>query len=635
MSKLETLLDAFAPPEGMVGHSAVLVAMTGEEDFLDELMQRFTRLRALQRSQLGLVTVYLMLDPHGTPARTGVFPPGRIPGLHELTPRSVDPASLLHAKLGLLAFSSSRAGSPARLRLVITTANFTYASAKQQLELVWTLDVPTGEASPTEDRADIASAAAFIDELIDQRFYRDEQSMPVKQRRLTTRLDALVDTIAKLKPSSSQPRFIHSLTTCLYDQIRASFEHNLDARRNLLLCGSGFYEEPSGKPKKPAIFSKLEALDIFTSTVERVALVEPGEAGAVALWAQAGNTDGWTIARPTDVLDRNRSLHAKFIYSGYRRHGHISNGWIYLGSGNLSRRGLLTTGAVPSGNIECGVVLRVPERIDVEDHLAHYLFWRPSAQEIKVDEWRVGRVGDAPDEDAAIIVPAPILSGSIAVESALALRLIWREDVLTEARVSISWPGIDWSPVPRSQVVFALDADKPVPVALRVRDDASGQEWTVPVVDASGRVSWQPPKYETFDDVLAALLDFPIRPADETSGDDEEIDGDGGGVRGGNGRVEDDASKTYALHAAAELLERTAALQRALDPGMLNDWFEHLDRTFRASFPEALVAAWRSHGINMFAHLRELEFRPQEMTDQQRAHYFDVLDRAAYAWGMP
>ena len=130
MSELSTLLDAFAPPDGMVGHSAVLVAMTGEEDFLDELMQRFTRLRARQRSQLGLVTTYLMLDPHGTPTRTGVFPPGRVPGLHELTPRAADPTSLLHAKLGLLAFSPGRVGIPTRLRLVVLTGNYTYASAK-------------------------------------------------------------------------------------------------------------------------------------------------------------------------------------------------------------------------------------------------------------------------------------------------------------------------------------------------------------------------------------------------------------------------------------------------------------------------------------------------------------------------
>jgi hypothetical protein len=50
----ETLLDIFVPPEGMVGHSAALVAMTGAEDFLEEAMQRFTGLRTRPRAPVGL-----------------------------------------------------------------------------------------------------------------------------------------------------------------------------------------------------------------------------------------------------------------------------------------------------------------------------------------------------------------------------------------------------------------------------------------------------------------------------------------------------------------------------------------------------------------------------------------------------
>ena len=58
----ETLLDVFGPPEGMVGHSAALVAMTGTEDFLEDALQRLTGLRPRQRAELGNVFVYLMLD---------------------------------------------------------------------------------------------------------------------------------------------------------------------------------------------------------------------------------------------------------------------------------------------------------------------------------------------------------------------------------------------------------------------------------------------------------------------------------------------------------------------------------------------------------------------------------------------
>src|SRR5476649_1810999 len=118
----ETLLDIFVPPEGMVGHSAALVAMTGAEDFLEDAMQRFTGLRPRQRVELGNVLVYLMLDGHASSSRQEVFPPGRIPGLHEFQPREVDPGSLLHAKVALLAFALSRTGVPVHLRLVVLTA---------------------------------------------------------------------------------------------------------------------------------------------------------------------------------------------------------------------------------------------------------------------------------------------------------------------------------------------------------------------------------------------------------------------------------------------------------------------------------------------------------------------------------
>ena len=81
----------------------------------------------------------------------------------------------------------------------------------------------------------------------------------------------------------------------------------------------------------------------------------------------------------------------------------------------------------------------------------------------------------------------------------------------------------------------------------------------------------------------------------EATDDDEDGDGEGGRSRrrhgGGN-----EQEKSYALHAAAELVEKVAALQAALPESMLDDWLDHLDRMFRASFPEALIATWRSTG---------------------------------------
>lgn len=70
-------------------------------------------------------------------------------------------------------------------------------------------------------------------------------------------------------------------------------------------------------------------------------------------------------------------MHAKFIYTGWLREDVASNGCLYLGSGNLSRRGLLSAGSQathkqPSTghdgvNIECGIVIPVEKRLKPED----------------------------------------------------------------------------------------------------------------------------------------------------------------------------------------------------------------------------------------------------------------------------
>ena len=155
----------------------------------------------------------------------------------------------------------------------------------------------------------------------------------------------------------------------------------------------------------------------------------------------------------------------------------------------------------------------------------------------------------------------------------------------------------------------------------------------MPVVDAAGRVGWQPPRFDTYADALAALLDFPIRPA-EAADDGDGDSGDSGGTQGAGTGETIGQEKSYALHAAAELIEKVAALQAALPESMLDDWLDHLDRMFRATFPDALIATWRTHRLDVFAHLREPALRSPHLTDKQRARYFEVLDGAALAWGL-
>jgi hypothetical protein len=296
----------------------------------------------------------------------------------------------------------------------------------------------------------------------------------------------LLTAASSIGPANRKPRFIHSLDRSLYEQIRERFRSAIESPRNFLLCGSGFYEEASGKARKPAVFAKLEDLGVFTANVRRVALVEPTEAGAVAMWAKNGETDGWEVVRPVDALRLNRRLHAKFVYTGYLRDGHLSNGWIYLGSGNLSRRGILTHGAMAEGNVETGVVFDVEERLDGE-LLERSLFWSDDADSIDDSEWDDGQVGDAPETQPMLEAP-PILSATIEPDPARRLRLLWRDDAPAESGVSISWTGHDWTDVRRGDEVPLQDTENPT--VLCVRTDGERKHWVVPVADAAGRVGW-------------------------------------------------------------------------------------------------------------------------------------------------
>lgn len=630
MNTASTLLDIFVPPEGLVGHSAALMAMTGAEDFLEAALQRFCGLRPRQRAELGATLAYLMLDGHESAARKAVLPAGRVPALHEFQPMNVASGSLLHAKLALLAFSKTRTGGPSLLRLAVLTGNFTYTSARQQLELVWVIDVPLNGKAKALDRAEVSAAGAFIEQVLERRFHRDERALPRHERRLTARLDELLAAAANVAPANPRPRFIHSLEVPLYTQIRKRFRGSVDSPRNFLLCGSGFYENPSGKPEKPKVIAKLENLGVFTANARKVAVVEPGEAGAIAAWAADRATDGWEVVAPTDPGNLHRKLHAKFIYVGYLRDGHVSNGWLYLGSGNLSRRGLLSSGAMRQGNIECGVIISADERLGGDD-LGGKLFWNPDAKSEKCEKWKPGQVGDAPESRKLLDTP-PVLSAMIEAQSQRVLRLLWREDVPSKVRVAIRWIRPEWIPVKRQQRCVPLpEGDEPT--SLNVRDSKVGMEWTVPVVDASGRVCWQPPRFTSYADALAALLDFPIRPAEATDNDGEWDENEGNG-HGSPKLKSEGGEKSYALYAAAELVEGVAGLQRALPEPMLDDWIDHLDRMFRGGFPETLISTWREYRIDIFAHLREPDLRPPKLTDRQRHRYLDLLEQSARKWGL-
>ena len=125
--------------------------------------------------------------------------------------------------------------------------------------------------------------------------------------------------------------------------------------------------------------------------------------------------------------------------------------------------------------------------------------------------------------------------------------------------------------------------------------DGSDRKWAVPVVDAAGRVGWQPPRFDTYLDALAALLDFPIRPAEATDDDDRDADDDRDDGRSkGRGRAIKQEKEPRPPRSGRACREGSRATGGAAG---VDD--RRLGRPPRPDVPRlvpgTLIATWRAH----------------------------------------
>lgn len=615
-----TILDLFTPPAGMVGQVGVLVSMTATDGFLLEALERFTRLSTKQRQREGDVAMLLVLDA-GERVRQG----GEVPGLYQFHPKPVAAENLLHAKVGLLTFGEGRRGTPRWLRLIVSTGNWTNESACHRLELVWHVDVALERGrviGAATDAVDVAAAASFVKRLL-ARYYAEVAAEIIGLLRQS--LEA-ASTGSKRK---ARRRFMSSLDGPLYAQIRQQLRHQQVTGRNLLVCGAGSFEQGSASP--PQVLAELERLPGLTAKAEKRVVVNCDEAGALASWGiDAASAEGWVMHRPSDPsLKRPRRLHAKFIYLGYWRQDCIANGWLYIGSGNLSRPGLLWPVSGDSkrvGNIEAGVFLEDPVSRPADD-LAALICW---GERIGPDDVLDPGPASEPFDPNATGEPVPPILWVRFYQSTGTLELGWRQDCpVSDYRVEIG-----------SEIHAVSMSTKSVPAiacpgVVRV-SDMGGHSWLVPVIDELGRVARLPPEGpQAYPLALAELLDFPLMAEGSLEQDDEDPSDDSDGEGAGPAEQTDEAAGSYALHTAHELVEGLATVQSRLSVEQSQDWLRHLELRLASVFDEVTIAGWRALGVNILAPLTRPGFAPPQIDAATRARYRQMIDATAAKWRLP
>ena len=370
--KPPSLAQQFNSPDGYFGVFGWLCGYSADEGFLDDAIERFVGQTNNQRAYVGRIALALLLDP-------GNFQisPAEVPGvLHLPLKGQAKPFTLLHAKVGLLGFRHLTDAGVSRLRLIVSSGNWTRETLEDSLDLAWSFDVcseslPKPDAHTQQACGDLKAAWSMLSWL---RGYFDCRALDaIPQGRADTEsthnrklLERWVRR-AIAKATDFSPRFLdnrkRSLLAQLPDIIR--FEGGT-VSRNYLAMGSGFYESVQDKDEIPSVLTTtvehLQKDGLLTKWPEIDVFVNPLSCQAVAESLPSIIKRGWAVreaGKPPYFGASHRALHAKFVFSAnWRANSNLCNSaWLYLGSGNLTGPGFTNQMNSSSGNLEAAVVL--------------------------------------------------------------------------------------------------------------------------------------------------------------------------------------------------------------------------------------------------------------------------------------
>lgn len=631
-----TWLDAFAPPERLVGHTAVFVTMSADVDVLECVMERFSGLAFEPRRRQARVQAYLLRDSRNwqRTARQGVLTAQEVPGLFELSPRSE--ARLLHAKLAILSFGPRHAAEPTWLRLVVGTGNYTGASAKRLLELVFTTDTYYQGGEGSQALADLIEAARFVRALVRTR-YLTVRETPSQAANPLAPFDQLIGRLAARRLSGVSSRFFHSLEQSMWSQLEQRISDQVPKRRDLLICGSGFYERVRPEVPEAEVLREIGAHRHLSAGTSRYLVAQPDISGQLRPWLDGEGSDEWQPALhavdPQTVAHHCvRSLHAKFILIGraeeYRRKLSVRGGYLYLGSANLTKRGLLLGPSRTSGkqgNIECGVFFAIGQDLD-ESALRTRLFFDRSAL-VRDDQWDTLDTTKL-DLEPPPIEPCPLLY--VAEEGNNELFLAWSAEAQEPLTLQLAEGHMLTVSPDQTRVLLPVPL-KAASIAVTSADDK--HLWNISVIDPRGRYAYEPPRISSLESLLAFFENTSSENESEEEPEDDEPDS--GAERGrGQRRPASVIEKNYPLMQAAKLLEQIARAQERIEPPEIDYWLGRLEQLCDLRPDEPVLELLRSWKVDVFQHLAEDALAPARMSPTQQARYRQLLDEMPREWGL-
>lgn len=641
-----SLAQHFDAPEDYTGCFGWLCGYSADALFLDAAAEHFTRLTRSRRAHQGRIALAVFLDP-GNPQVSLQDAPAvaHLP----IKDYAKKPFRLLHAKVALLGFQHRDHHSRWKLRLLISTGNWTRQTLEESLDLVWRIEISSESLDNPDknirrDCADIKAARdlmAWIRELFDTRLLNASP-----QGRLSETMNAQQQVGNWIDACSGKargsPRVFDNRNNSLLSQLPEKIKVGGESRRNYLAIGSGFYEtsdDPQKPPEVPlAILKTLRDGGLLTRKPEVDLYVNPNACQAIATSLQALRKRGITVrpaAIPSIVFGEGarRGLHAKFLFSANRRDSAkgCTSAWVYLGSGNLTHPGFANRMSAAAGNLEAGVVFTpnslhwrkdraTPERRVVTNLLPI----QPGGDEIlAVSELNAGPGMEQRD---AIFVAPPLPW------------LEWREaenvrELRADERCVAAVEVLDsaGNACSRTNSGFLWCEARPRAVCIRWKAEDQHHEARIPVIDQYGRIAATALLAIDIDEVRWRLADFPMPQEEdgEDSGGDENED-----KHTRKGRPA--AVASYPIRQMMELIESIAAKQTGIDEMDWVFWCNRLEQTLGQAGDSAAVRYFRDElKLNPLSPLRHHSFRPSfaetEGSEPGRL-YDDTLSRIGERW---
>jgi hypothetical protein len=653
MRKLEanyrppSLAQHFEAPDEWMGCFGWLCGFSADSGFLDDAVERFIRRTHPQRAYEGRVALAVMLDP-SNPQIT----PKEVPGALHLPISGAYPFRLLHAKVALLGFRHISEDPRWRVRLLVSTGNWTRQTLEDSLDLVWRVDLcdddlREGGADVSQDCADVAAAWSMLDWLgghFDTRAIqadlpdRPESDSAVASRRLESWLRDL-----SALGHGVRPRFVDNRAKSFLGQLPELVRlHGSSTARNYLAMGSGFYESADDTDAIPSVLRRvvdnLKHAQLLTRSPEVDVFVNPKACQAVATSRPALERTKWRVREagmPAYFKPTTRSLHAKFIFSAtYRDNSDLCNSaWLYLGSGNLTGPGFANAMHPESGNLEAGVVFApallrwYPEREQPADLVVTNVL--PLQWEQEVDQFPGALLPgtDMPDPEVRFSAP-PVAYFWWSGEEHVG----WLRSTDMETQSFDVLDGANEICPRDNSKGFRWLGSRPREVRVRWVSEGHEIEAWVPVLDEFGRIGATILPGLDIEDAWGQLANFPMPP------DEEEIPADGDGQapdESANKKAGAHVTAKYPIRQMMEFIENIAAMQTTVKQSDWAMWCTRLEQCLTQAAGSPVVEEFVKLDLNPISPLWHAPFRPEyALTIQtpEGRRYEEVLTRVAAAW---